>query len=74
MVDCCLTRLCDTYGERIQGGSFHCSKCDICICFSCGIELLRKENYPANCPKCGAKLEDSLFRLLNANPKILDET
>gem|GEM_PF-2292249 len=71
--DPCWSKLCELCGSRIQAGSFHCPKCNICICFTCGIQLLFKEDYPANCPKCGTKLGDSLFRLIDVTRKILDD-
>lgn len=63
VADPCLTKTLDTNSKRIERGSFHCPHCNVCICFTCGIELLKKETYPASVPKCGEKLEDSLFRL-----------
>ncbi len=57
MCDPCLTRPCDYCGKRIQGAYWHCPKCSICVCFSCGtIETIRELRYPV-CPMCGERLK-----------------
>jgi len=56
LADCCLTRLCDMCGIRIQGANYHCPKCDICICSGCGLKMMSKGDYPLRCPMCSAKL------------------
>jgi hypothetical protein len=38
MPDCCLTRLCDACGSRIQGSHYHCPSCNICFC--CGTQFM----------------------------------
>ncbi|MBK5133314.1 hypothetical protein JJE00_02675 [Candidatus Bathyarchaeota archaeon] len=54
MQDCCLRRPCDACGKRIQGGNWHCPRCNICLCYYCGLSLIidYKHNYPLKCPMC----------------------
>jgi len=39
--DFCLTRECDACGKVCGGGFRYCPKCNICLCFCCGLLMLK---------------------------------
>lgn len=53
-----LSRQCDACGKAIGGGSQHCPRCKIYLCFYFGTQLmLSSKEYPLRCPMCNEKME-----------------
>jgi hypothetical protein len=58
--DFCLTREYDACGEVCGGGFHYCPKCNICLCFLCGIILINAGyGFPITCPMCGEKFKSA---------------
>jgi len=56
MSDGFLTKQCDACGSKEGGWKYHCPKCNITLCFGCGLKLiLNSHQYPLKCPMCGGE-------------------
>jgi hypothetical protein len=56
--DFCLTRECDACGQVCGGGFHYCPKCNIYLCFTCGLLLIQAGyDYPFSCLTCGSRFD-----------------
>ena len=57
MSDGLLARQCDACGSEESGWKYLCPKCNITLCYGCGLNLILEcDFYPLRCPVCRGEL------------------